>query len=186
MWNTLAVILWAVTFRRNVTEDSVNDRGDIGLNKWGVVRFLCIIFTLWIATRISCMHTMTLCMRCTGAGISLLCGSPGGSGRLFSGMACGTSAYTTRRLLATRWPGGKWRRVNSHVPLSDPFPRWWHIACLFPNKITAVLTGLIHLTYFQLKAHVKCCACVNFCRCSLMYWINATLWLFNRFYISLV
>ena len=39
---------------------------------------------------------------------------------------------------------------------------------------------------FQLKAHVKCCACVNFCQCSLMYWINAPLRLFNCFYINLV
>ena len=43
------------------------------------------------------------------------------------------------------------------------------------QKITAVLTGLIHLAYSQLKAFVKCCACVNFCQCSLIYWINAPL-----------
>ena len=135
MWNILAVIPWAVAFRRNVTEDSVDDWGDIGLTKWGVVRFLCIVFTIWIATRISCTCTMTLCTGCTGTGISSLRGSPGGRGHLFSGTARGTSAYTTRQLLATRRLGGNWRhQVNSHVPLSGLFPRSWHIARLLPNK----------------------------------------------------
>ena len=123
------------------------------------------------------MRTMTLCLGCTGAGISLFYGSPGGRGRLFLGTARGASAYITRRLPATHRPGGNLRRrVNSHVPLFRPFPHLWHIVRLLPNKkFSAVLTGLIHLAYSQLKAHVKFCACVNFSQCSLMYWINAPL-----------
>ena len=52
------------------------------------------------------MHTMTLCTGCTGAGISSLRGSPGGGGRLFSGMGRGASAYTTRGLPDAHRPGG--------------------------------------------------------------------------------
>ena len=136
MWNILAVIPWAVAFCRNITEDCVDDRGDIGLSKRGVVRFLrIVVFTIWIATRISCTRTMTLCTGCTGAGISSLRSSPGGRGRLFSGTARGASAYTTRGLPAARRPGGNWRRrVTSHVPLSGPFTLSWYIARLLPNK----------------------------------------------------
>ena len=47
---------------------------------------------------------MTLCTGCTGTGISLLRGSTGGKGRLFSGTARGASGYTTRGLPAARRP----------------------------------------------------------------------------------
>ena len=58
--------------------------------------------------------------------------------------------------------------------------------CLFLKQFLVLLSILLVLftrpEFTSLfpnwkKAHVKCCACMNSCQCSLMYQINAPLWL---------
>ena len=142
MWSILVVIPWAGAFHRNVTEDSVDDCGDIGFSKWGVISFFRIAFAIRVMIRINC--TMTLCKGWIGTSTFLLCGSPGGRGHLFSGTAHGSSFYTARRLLAAALGcsfytahqlGGNWcHRVNAHVVLFGLLLHLWHSSRLLPNS----------------------------------------------------